>query len=73
MKNVRLLEERVSCAVRRLRQLAEEKKGLEAELEELRRELAVRPSDASTEEGWKAERVDIARSIEETLAELRAE
>ena len=73
MKHVRMLEERVSRAVSRLRQLAEEKKELEAELEELRRELATRPSDATTEEGWKAERVAMARSIEETLAELRAE
>ena len=73
MKNVRMLEDRVSRAVGRLRQLAEEKKGLEAELEELRQELASRPSEEGTEEGWKAERMEIARSIEETLAELRAE
>ncbi len=73
MKNIRLLEDRVSRVVQRLRQLTEEKKGLEDELEALRRELDSRPAGGESEEAWMAERSEMVRSIEETLAELRAD
>jgi hypothetical protein len=73
MKNIRLLEDRVTRAAQRIRQLAEEKKGLESELEALRRELAGRPAPDSNGELWTAERADMVRTIEETLAELRAD
>ena len=73
MKNIRLLEDRVSRVVRRLRQLTEEKKGLESELEALRRELDTRPAADVSDQAWQAERTEMVRSIEETLAELRAE
>jgi hypothetical protein len=73
MKNIRLLEDRVSRAVQRLRQLGEEKKGLESELEALRRELHARPTGEASEEAWMVERSEMLRCIEETLAELRAE
>ena len=73
MKNIRLLEDRVSRAANRLRELTEEKKELESELRELRRELKSRPDGEASEEAWMAERSEMVRSIEETLAELRAE
>ncbi len=73
MKNIRLLEDRVSRVARRLRQLTEEKKGLESELEALRRELDARPAGDVSDQAWQAERTEMVRSIEETLAELRAE
>ncbi len=73
MKNIRLLEDRVSRVVQRLRQLTEEKKGLESELEALRQELDARPTGVASDEAWKTERSEMVRSIEETLAELRAE
>ncbi len=71
MKNIRLVEERVSRVVERLRQLTEEKKGLESELEALRQDLDVRPAGGAS--AWTTERSEMVRSIEETLAELRAE
>jgi hypothetical protein len=73
MKNIRLLEDRVTRAAQRIRQLAEEKKGLESELEALRRELADRPDPDTNGEAWAAERAEMAKAIEETLAELRAD
>ncbi len=73
MKNIRLVEERVSRVVQRLRQLTETKKGLESELEALRQELNTRPADGASEQAWMTERSEMVRSIEETLAELRAE
>jgi len=73
MKNIRLLEDRVSRVVQRLQQLTEEKKGLESELEALRQELEARPTGAASEEAWTVQRSEMVRSIEETLAELRAE
>lgn len=73
MKNIRLLEDRVSRAANRLRELTEEKKALESELRELRSELESRPAGEASEEAWMAERSEMVRSIEETLAELRAE
>ncbi len=73
MKNIRLVEERVSRVVERLRQLTQEKKGLESELEALRQELNARPVGGGSEEAWMTERSEMVRSIEETLAELRAE
>ena len=73
MKNIRLLEDRVSRAVQRLRQLGKEKRGLESELEVLRRELDARPAGKASEEAWMVERSEMVRCIEETLAELRAE
>jgi len=73
MKNIRLLEDRVTRAAQRIRQFAEEKKGLESELEALRRELADRPAPDSNGEAWMTERANMARAIEETLAELRAD
>ena len=73
MKNIRLLEDRIERAAQRLRQLTEEKKGLEAELVALKRELNERPANAPTEEAWIEERSEMVRSIEETLDELRAE
>ena len=73
MKNIRLLEDRVSRVVQRLRQLTEEKKGLESELAALRRELDTRPTGDASDQAWKIERSEMVRSIEETLAELRAE
>ena len=72
MKNIRLLEDRVTRAVLRLRELSEEKRNLEAELESLRSELDARP-EATTEEAWQLERSEMARAIETTLAELRAD
>jgi len=73
MKNIRLLEDRVSRVVQRLRQLREEKKGLESELEALRLELNARPAGEASEQAWMVERSEMVRSIEETLTELRAE
>jgi len=73
MKNIRLLEERVSRVAQRLRQLMEEKKGLETELEALRQELNDRPAGGPSEAAWMTERSEMVRSIEETLAELRAD
>ena len=73
MKNIRVLEDRVSRVVQRLRQLTEEKKGLETELEALRQELNVRPAGRASEQAWMTERSEMVRSIEETLAELRAD
>ncbi len=73
MKNIRLVEERVSRVGQRLRQLTDEKKGLESELEALRQELNARPAGGASEEAWMTERSEMVRSIEETLAELRAE
>jgi hypothetical protein len=73
MKNIRLLEDRVSRVAERLQQLTDEKKGLESELEALRRELDARPEGDGSDEAWKTERSEMVRSIEETLAELRAE
>ena len=73
MKNIRLLEDRVSRVVQRLRQLTETKKGLESELEALRQELNTRPAGGASEQAWMTERTEMVRSIEETLAELRAE
>lgn len=71
MKNIRLVEERVSRVVERLQQLTEEKKGLESELEALRQDLDARPAGGAS--AWMTERSEMVRSIEETLAELRAE
>ena len=73
MKNIRILEDRVSRVAQRLQQLTDEKKGLESELEVLRQELDTRPAGAATDQAWKAERSEMVRHIEETLAELRAE
>ncbi len=73
MKNIRLLEDRVSKVVQRLRQLTETKKGLESELEALRQELDARTAGVASEQSCKTERSEMVRSIEETLAELRAE
>ena len=73
MKNIRLLEDRVSRVVQRLQQLTEEKKGLQSELEALRQELDARPAGVASDEAWKTERSEMVRSIEETLAELRVE
>ncbi len=73
MKNIRLLEERVSRAAQQLRQLTDEKKGLETELEALRRELDDRPPTETSEETWRGERAEAIRAIEETLAEIRAD
>jgi hypothetical protein len=73
MKNIRLLEDRVSRVVQRLWQLTEKKKGLESELEALRQELDARPAGDASDQAWKTERSEMVRSIEETLAELRAE
>jgi len=73
MKNIRLLEDRVSGVAQRLRQLTQEKRGLETELEALRQELNDRPAGGPSEEAWMTERSAVVRSIEETLAELRAD
>jgi hypothetical protein len=73
MKNIRLLEDRVSRVAERLQQLTEEKKGLESELEALRQELDARPAGGASDQAWKTERSEMVRTIEETLAELRAE
>lgn len=73
MKNLRLLEDRVSRAAQELRRLAEEKKGLEAQLEAQSRELDARPDPDAGEEAWRVERAQAARDIEETLAELRGD
>ena len=73
MKNIRILEDRVSRVAERLQQLTEEKKGLESELEALRQELDARPAGGASDQAWKTERSEMVRTIEETLAELRAE
>ena len=73
MKNIRLLEDRVTRVAQQLRRLAEEKKGLETELEALRQELDNRPSPDDTGEVWRTERAALAQDIEHTLAELRAD
>ena len=78
MKNIRLLEDRVSQAIRRLRQLSDERKRLEDELRSLRRELEARPAAPADESGdgrevWQAERAQIVAVIRETLQDLRPE
>ena len=73
MKNIRLLEDRVSRVVQRLRQLIEEKKGLESELGALHQELDSRPAPDDNGDRWTTERAAVARDIEQTLAELRAD
>ena len=78
MRNIRLLEDRVSQAIRRLRQLSDDRKKLEDELRSLRRELETRPAAAADESGdgtenWQAERAQIVATIRETLQDLRPE
>lgn len=78
MKNIRLLEDRVSKAIKRLRQLSGERRRLEEELRALRRqaeglEKEAPRGEAPGDETWKAERARVVAAIRETLQELRAD
>ena len=72
MKNIRLLEDRVTRAASRLRELNAEKRELEQELEQLREQLDAVPTDADAQ-AWMQERSEIVGSLQQTLAELREE
>ena len=71
MKNIRLLEDRVSKAVKRLGQLSGERRKLEEELKSLRHQAEDLGGDG--DEAWKAERARVVAAIRETLQELRAD
>lgn len=78
MKNIRLLEDRVSKAVKRLRQLSEERRRLEEELQSLRHQAedlgrGNPASEGAGDEAWKAERARVVAAIRETLQELRVD
>jgi len=82
--NTRLLEERVESAVKRLKQLSEERKRLESEVrmiqtrldraeqERLAREGAS-PAAEEASDGWPGQRAVIVATLKETISELRSD
>ena len=81
-KNIKLLESRVSRAVKRLRQLSTERDQLVQEVESLREKLEGLEQAASVEppgalealaarQAWQVEREDTVTSLREALNELR--
>ena len=73
---IKLLEERVTKVVGRLRELSAERKQLEKELQSLRKsaESAAKGGKAGTGKGqeeWRAQRVAVVETIRRTLDELR--
>ena len=73
-KNIRLMENLVSRAVKRLEQLTAERKALQDELAAVRRELEdSAPAEASGDgdEEWRSRRDQAVSLIQKTLAEIR--
>jgi beta-glucosidase-like glycosyl hydrolase len=82
--NTKLLEERVGSAVRRLKELSEDRKRLElevrtvqtrldrAESERLGREN-VSPATEEASNGWPEQRAAIIATLKETIADLRSD
>ena len=83
-KNIKILESRVSRAVKRLRQLSIERDQLVEEVESLREKLESLEQAASAEppgalevlattQAWQVERADTITSVREALNELRSD
>ena len=83
-KNIKLLESRVSRAVKRVRQLSTEREQLVLEVESLREKLESLERAAPAEppgalealantQAWQVERADTMTSLREALNELRAD
>ncbi len=75
--DMRLLEERVSRAVDRLKRLHEERDQLRQELRTLEQQLEASTASAllvdRVGDSWKTERIAVVAAIRETLDELQAE
>jgi len=75
-RKVKVLEQRVTKAVGRLRELSSESRRLERELDDARQRLeesrsAVDPERIAAAETWDDRRQEAVALVEETLAELR--
>ena len=82
--NTNLLEERVSSAVERLKQLSAERERLESDLRTLQSRLdraerersaqvVVSPASEGASEGWLEQRAVIVETLKDTIADLRSD
>lgn len=72
-RNIKILEERVSRAADRLRELADERTRLEDEVRTLRERISALEGQPAEGEAWQGERDQVIASIHQTLDELRVD